>query len=376
MKYLISILLMAALIYPNYSVAQHDHHIKENVCSNSQPESQVNAENYAIMKYNEEEYTQDILGEGFEQLTLRFEDDFEGEVIATLIRSESVMVSSKAILYIHGFNDYFFQKEMAQRFNQKGFHFYALDLRKYGRSYLPHQKLNNLRSLEEYDEEIKADIEMGGTDQLFNCTMGRQLQESLRVDPQIMMCMPLLKGLDGKEKMSKSLNNTIGLTDTPNDMFGKTMSIPDSLINEYLHLATDFSNAEIDAITLDLSQGKNPMMVKKLIAKNIITQNHNKEAAEAAEVFFSNQFQNQNFDEKSFEPISIHTLQHENGVLNLLNLCFQLKKGESKSAIRRLIKSGAIRINDKKTTEAFREIKLLDGLKIKIGKRDFYELKE
>ncbi len=156
MKYLISILLMAALIYPNYSVAQHDHHIKENVCSNSQPESQVNAENYAIMKYNEEEYTQDILGEGFEQLTLRFEDDFEGEVIATLIRSESVMVSSKAILYIHGFNDYFFQKEMAQRFNQEGFHFYALDLRKYGRSYLPHQKLNNLRSLEEYDEEINA----------------------------------------------------------------------------------------------------------------------------------------------------------------------------------------------------------------------------
>ena len=231
--------------------------------------------------------------------------------------------------------------------------------------------------LQGYDSvEIKADIEMGGTDQLFNCTMGRQLQESLRVDPQIVMCVPLLKGLDGKEKMSKSLNNTIGLTDTPNDMFGKTMSIPDSLINEYLHLATDFSNAEIDAITLDLSQGKNPMMVKKLIAKNIITQNHNKEAAEAAEVFFSNQFQNQNFDEKSFEPISIHTLQHENGVLNLLNLCFQLKKGESKSAIRRLIKSGAIRINDKKTTEAFREIKLLDGLKIKIGKRDFYELKE
>src|SRR5690554_7264077 len=107
--------------------------------------------------------------------------------------------------------------------------------------------------------EIKADIEMGGTDQLFNCTMGRQLQETFEMDPQLVMCMPLLKGLDGKEKMSKSLNNTIGLTDSPNDMFGKTMSISDDLINEFLELATDFSVEEIESIMKSMEEGENPM---------------------------------------------------------------------------------------------------------------------
>ena len=92
--------------------------------------------------------------------------------------------------------------------------------------------------------KINADIEMGGTDQLFNCTMGRQLQENFNIPGQIVMCMPLLKGLDGKEKMSKSLHNTIGLIDEPNEMFGKTMSIPDALILEFLELTTDFSLEE------------------------------------------------------------------------------------------------------------------------------------
>lgn len=108
----------------------------------------------AYMKYSEEDYTDDLLGAGFEQLTMHFKDDFEGKVVATLIRSKTQTHSNKAVLYIHGFNDYFFQKEMAQRFNQEGFNFYALDLRKYGRSFLAHQKLNNVRSLVEYDEEI------------------------------------------------------------------------------------------------------------------------------------------------------------------------------------------------------------------------------
>src|SRR5690606_35953626 len=89
--------------------------------------------------------------------------------------------------------------------------------------------------------KIRCDIEMGGTDQLFNCTMGRQLQESHEIPAQTVMCMPLLRGLDGKEKMSKSLNNTVGLTDSPNMMFGKIMSIPDHLIPEFLELVTDFT---------------------------------------------------------------------------------------------------------------------------------------
>jgi len=223
--------------------------------------------------------------------------------------------------------------------------------------------------------EIKADIEMGGTDQLFNCTMGRQLQETFEMNPQVVMCMPLLKGLDGKEKMSKSLNNIIGLTDAPNDMFGKTMSMPDSLIEEFLDLATDFSVSEKEAVKARLSNGENPMEIKKLIAKNIITQYHNEAEAQNAEVFFINQFQNKKFEEKSFESVLINSLQQENGIISLVDLCVQLKKEQSKSAVRRLIESGAVKINNEKNLDPFAEIELKNETKIKIGKRDFFELK-
>lgn len=229
--------------------------------------------------------------------------------------------------------------------------------------------------LQGYDSvEIKADIEMGGTDQLFNCTMGRQLQETFEMNPQIIMCMPLLKGLDGKEKMSKSLNNTIGLTDSPNEMFGKTMSIPDSLIDEFLHLATDFNPSEKEVILARLAKGENPMDIKKLVAKNIISQYHNDTEAQNAVVFFANQFQNKKFDEKSFKPIKINDIPKENGAVSLVDLCVHLKNGQSKSAIRRLIESGAVRINDEKFQDVFSEIELKEGTKIQIGKRVFYEL--
>lgn len=100
------------------------------------------------------EYSPDILGDGFEKLSLKLSNDYEGEVIATLIRRITNEKSEKAILYIHGFNDYFFQKELAIRFNKEAYNFYALDLRKYGRSYLSHQKFNNVRSILEYNEEL------------------------------------------------------------------------------------------------------------------------------------------------------------------------------------------------------------------------------
>jgi len=222
--------------------------------------------------------------------------------------------------------------------------------------------------------KIECDIEMGGTDQLFNCTMGRQLQGTHQISPQIVMCMPLLKGLDGKEKMSKSLNNIIGLTDEPNEMFGKTMSIPDSLIDEFIDLTTDFSNSEKQNLKLRITDGENPMNIKKVIAKNIISQYHNEEFAELAEQFFINQFQNKNFQEKVFEPVSIESLFPTQSKISLIELCHQLKNNESKSFIRRLIESGGIQINNVKITDSNTEIKLLKETKIKIGKRDFFEL--
>lgn len=104
-------------------------------------------------------YDPDVLGDGFKKLTFMFPNDYEGEIIATLIRRKTVNESGKAILYIHGFNDYFFQEEMAKRFNEQGYNFYALDLRKYGRSFLSHQKFNNVRSILEYDEELNLALQ-------------------------------------------------------------------------------------------------------------------------------------------------------------------------------------------------------------------------
>lgn len=222
--------------------------------------------------------------------------------------------------------------------------------------------------------QINCDIEMGGTDQLFNCTMGRQLQENHGKSPQIVMCMPLLKGLDGKEKMSKSLNNIIGLTDEPNEMFGKTMSIPDSLIDEFIDLTTDFSSEEKERLKQNINNGQNPMNIKKLIAKNIITQYHDAESAENAELFFMNQFQSKNFEEKVFEPILMDSLHHIQQKIILSELCHQLKSNESKSFIRRLIENGGVQINNIKITDPNAEIKLEKGIKIKIGKRSFFEL--
>ncbi|KFF24657.1 tyrosyl-tRNA synthetase [Chryseobacterium vrystaatense] len=222
--------------------------------------------------------------------------------------------------------------------------------------------------------QIECDIEMGGTDQLFNCTMGRQLQEVHQMSPQIVMCMPLLKGLDGKEKMSKSLNNIIGLTDEPNDMFGKTMSIPDSLIGEFTELACDFSIEEKDGLKLQLENGENPMNIKKLIAKNIITQYHDHSAAELAEQFFISQFQSKNSEEKVYEPISPDSFDCKEGPMKLVELCSQLIRDLSKSAIRRLIENGGVKIDNIKARDPDLEIEMIKGTTIKIGKRRFFEL--
>lgn len=222
--------------------------------------------------------------------------------------------------------------------------------------------------------QIECDIEMGGTDQLFNCTMGRQLQEAHHMSGQAVICMPLLKGLDGKEKMSKSLNNTIGLTDEPNEMFGKTMSIPDSLIDEFIELAADFSNEEKKSLQLQLENGENPMNIKKLIAKNIIAQYHDHVAADLAEEFFSNQFQNKNSEEKVYEPVSLASFHLRENKMTAVELCSRLKMDLSKSAVRRMIQSGGIQINHIKIIDPDQEIELLAETKIKIGRRDFFEL--
>ncbi|WP_293904063.1 MULTISPECIES: tyrosine--tRNA ligase [unclassified Sphingobacterium] len=221
---------------------------------------------------------------------------------------------------------------------------------------------------------IKSDIEMGGTDQMFNCTMGRQLQESFGQKPQIVLCMPLLRGLDGKEKMSKSLNNTIGLLDEPNDMFGKTMSIPDHLIPEYIDLTTDFNQETKLGMKARIEMGENPMEIKKLIAHNLVAQYHGAEFAAHAADFFVKQFQSKKLEEKAFVEVSGQTLREQFGEkAKLVDLCLFLK-GLTKSAIRRLIIGGAVQIDSIKQLDPELSVDLDPGLKIKLGKRTYFKV--
>ena len=222
--------------------------------------------------------------------------------------------------------------------------------------------------------QIEADIEMGGTDQLFNCTMGRQLQEAHGKAPQVVMCMPLLKGLDGNEKMSKSLNNIIALTDEPSVMFGKTMSISDQLLPEFIELATSFTLAEKMQLLHELAAGENPMNIKKKVAVNIVAQFHGEESAAAAEVFFTNQFQRKKFEEMEFKPVSKQTLFTGTMEVALLELCCALKKGHTKSDLRRLITGGGVHIDNEKITDPKQLVRLDAGLKIKMGRLTFIEL--
>ncbi len=234
--------------------------------------------------------------------------------------------------------------------------------------------------LQGYDSvEINSDIEFGGRDQLFNNLVGKNLQESFgKKNGQVVLCMPLLRGLDGVMKMSKSKNNYIGLTEPANDMYGKTMSIPDDLLEEWIQLTTDFDEETKVNMIADLKNGKtNPMDIKKKVAFNIVKQYHDEKAAQEAENFFYKQVQQKGFDSKTFEPVCISNLSFEiNSSVKLLDLCATLIPTESKSSLRRLIESGAVSVNSDKCTDTNQLISINSGTKIKIGKRHFFELKE
>ena len=224
---------------------------------------------------------------------------------------------------------------------------------------------------------MNCDIEFGGRDQLFNCLVGKTLQEAFgeKEIGQTVISMPLLRGLDGVMKMSKSKGNYIGLTETANEMYGKTMSIPDDLLPEWIELTTDFTPQVKADMIADYKNGKvNPMDLKKKVAFDIARQYHGEEAAKAAEAFFYKQVQQKGFDTKEFTSISMANLPIATQDVSLVDLAAAVHPNESKSAIRRLIESGAVSINGEKRTDPFSKLNLQKGMKIKIGKRGFYQL--
>ncbi|WP_114457331.1 MULTISPECIES: tyrosine--tRNA ligase [unclassified Halanaerobium] len=222
---------------------------------------------------------------------------------------------------------------------------------------------------------INADVELGGTDQRFNLLVGRNLQKEYGQKPQVVIMMPLLEGLDGVNKMSKSLGNYIGIYDKPSDMYGKIMSIPDDLILRYFELLTDVSSEKLAEIKEKLNQDNfNPMSFKKELAYMIVKEYHDKDAAENAAAEFENVFSKGNLPE-DIPVIEIDSSDLEDGELWIVKLVAATGLVDSNSQARRMIKQGAVTIDDKKYEKINLNIKVKDGMIIQIGKRRFAKIR-
>ena len=213
---------------------------------------------------------------------------------------------------------------------------------------------------------LEADVELGGTDQKFNLLVGRNLQREYAQEPQVIITTPLLEGLDGVNKMSKSLGNYIGIDESPNEMFGKVMSISDDLMWRYYELMTDLTPAEIESMKVS---GENPRNLKVNLAKLIITDFHSTEAATQAEEDFNRLFV------KKEIPDEIEEKSISSGNYKLVDLLVQTELTASKGESKRLIEQGGVKINGEKVSNLTAEIEVKDEILIQVGKRKFLKVK-
>jgi tyrosyl-tRNA synthetase len=213
---------------------------------------------------------------------------------------------------------------------------------------------------------LEADVELGGTDQKFNLLMGRNLQREYQQEPQAIITTPLLEGLDGVNKMSKSLNNYIGINEPPNEMFGKVMSISDDLMWRYYELLTDVSQADIERMK---AGGENPRDLKVALAKSIITDFHSFSAAQLAEDDFISRFV------KKEIPDEIEEKSMEKGAYELADLLSQTGLATSKAEARRLIEQGGVKLDSEKVSNPKAMVDLDGEILIQVGKRRFLKLK-
>ncbi len=215
--------------------------------------------------------------------------------------------------------------------------------------------------LQAYDSvAVQADVEFGGTDQKFNLLVGRELQSTVGQNPQQVFLVPLLVGTDGAHKMSKSLGNYIGVAEPPDEIYGKVMSIPDSLILQYFELVTDVPDTELEEFARQLEGGTvNPMSMKKRLGRELVTQLYSQKEAAEAEEHFTRVFQKREMPQEIAET-------HAGELVGmLLDMGFTKSRGEA----RRLIEQGAIDIDGKKVTDARHTV--ATGSIIKVGKRGF-----
>lgn len=221
--------------------------------------------------------------------------------------------------------------------------------------------------MQAYDSvEIKADIELGGTDQTFNVLMGRTIQKVYGQDSQLTLFMPLLEGLDGINKMSKSLENYIGVNEDSITMFEKVMKIPDELIIKYYDLCTDLHPDKVEEIKNRLEKGENPRNIKLELAEEITKLYHNNEEAKNAKEHFITAFS------KGEVPDDVQEIIFENSILDTI---MKTEKYSSKGEIKRLFAQNAIKVDGKKETEYEKLNNKKGEYIIQIGKGNFYKIK-
>jgi tyrosyl-tRNA synthetase len=207
---------------------------------------------------------------------------------------------------------------------------------------------------------IRADVELGGTDQLFNLLFGREIQKSYGQEPQDIAVFPLLEGLDGSLKMSKSLNNYIGLTEPPEEIYGKTMSIPDTLTEKYLRLVSGLAGPELEGVL-----ALKPRDAKAALARQLVKRLYGDKAAEAAEADFDVKFRKREIPQDITELVADNPADL---VATLLQAGFAKSRGDA----RRLIEQGGVRVNGEKAAP---DAKLRDGDVLQAGKRSFVRIR-
>ena len=216
---------------------------------------------------------------------------------------------------------------------------------------------------------IKSNVELGGTDQKFNLLVGRDIQREYGIEPQCILTMPLIPGTDGVEKMSKSYDNYIGISDSPKEIFGRTLSIPDDIIYLYYILATDVPKDELANIKKQLNDSNvNPRDLKRRLARTFITMYHNSDAAKQAEEEFDKVFINKEV------PDDIPELKIDEREIGILDLILKVKFTASKGEAKRLVSQGGVTINSNKINNIAEKIKVENNMILKVGKRKFIRL--
>ena len=216
---------------------------------------------------------------------------------------------------------------------------------------------------------IKSDVELGGTDQKFNLLVGRDIQREYGMEPQCILTMPLIAGTDGIEKMSKSYDNYIGISESPNEIYGKTLSIPDNLIYTYFELATSISSDELSKIKKQLSDSNvNPRDIKRKLARTLVSTYYNESEAQFAEEEFDRIFI------KKEIPDEINEFKLTEKKIGILDLITKVNFAPSRGEAKRLVTQGGVTIDGEKINDVNSEIVVKDGLILKVGKRKFVKL--